>query len=106
LYGNNMRDIDQVLENIVYMELLRRDYEVTVGMAGSKEIDFVAEKKGRKLYVQVCYLLAGEETIAREFNVLEEVRDNYPKYVLSMDKVDRSRNGIINRNIVDFLMEE
>ncbi|MFA6858025.1 MAG: ATP-binding protein, partial [Treponema sp.] len=58
LYGNNMQDIEQVLENIVYMELLRHNYDVTVGISGSREIDFVAEKSGQKMYVQVCYLLA------------------------------------------------
>ncbi|MFA6857907.1 MAG: ATPase, partial [Treponema sp.] len=89
-----------------YMELLRHNYDVTVGISGSREIDFVAEKSGQKMYVQVCYLLASEETVGREFGVLEQIRDNFPKYVLSMDDIDRSRNGIIHKNIVDFLLEE
>ena len=106
IYGNNMRDINQILENIVYVELLRRGYEVRIGKNGSKEIDFVASKGNEKLYVQVAYILATPETIEREFSVLEMVRDNYSKYVVSMDEIDRSRNGIRNINIRDFLLLE
>ena len=87
-YGGNMRDINLVLENIVYMEMLRRGYTVTVGKYGNREIDFVGDKRGDKLYVQVTYLLAAEETIAREFGVFDSIRDNYPKYVVSMDEFD------------------
>ena len=106
LYGSNLRDIDQVLENIVYQELLRRDYTVTVGKFKDQEIDFVAEKNGQPLYLQVCYLLADDTTVQREFGVLESIHDNFPKYVLSMDTVDRSRNGITNMNIADWLLEK
>ena len=104
LYGNNQRDINQVLENIVYMELVRRGYEVTVGKSKNAEVDFCAVKGNATLYVQVCYLLASDETVEREFVVLETIADNYPKYVLSMDEIDRSRNGIIHKNIRDFLL--
>lgn len=103
VFGGNMRDINLILENIVYMELLRRGYVVTVGKAGEKEIDFVCDKRDQKLYVQVCYLLASEDTIQREFGVYENVRDNFPKYVVSLDEFDMSRNGIKHRNIRDFL---
>lgn len=65
VYGGNTRDINLILENIVYLELLRRGYEVTVGRTGDKEIDFVCDKHGEKLYIQVAYLLAAEETAAR-----------------------------------------
>lgn len=106
VYGGNLRDINQILENIVYMELLRRGYTVTVGKSGSKEVDFVCDKHGERLYVQVTYLLASEETVAREFGVYEDIRDNFPKYVLSLDEFDRSRNGIKHRNIRDFLLAE
>lgn len=106
VYGNNLRDIDQVLENIVYMELLRRGYEVHVGKADTQEIDFVAKKGGDKIYVQAAYLLADEGTIEREFAVLEKVPDNYPKYVVTMDEIDRSRNGIKNKNVREFLLME
>lgn len=106
IYGNNMRDINQTLENIVYMELLRRGYNVNVGKNSNNEIDFVAVLGKEKIYVQVTYILATEETVEREFAVLETIPDNYPKYVVSMDEIDRGRNGIKNVNIRDFLLME
>ena len=106
VFGGNMRDINLVLENIVFLELLRRGYTVTVGKAGEKEVDFVCDKRGETLYVQVTYLLASEETIAREFGVYDSIRDNFPKYVVSMDELDLSRSGIKHRNIRDFLLAE
>lgn len=104
LYGSNLRDIQQILENIVYMELIRNGYEVYVGKNKDYEVDFVAHKNGNKLYVQVTYLLADESTIEREFRSLELIQDNYPKYVISMDEIDASRNGIKHRNIKEFLL--
>lgn len=104
--GGNTRDINLVLENIVYLELLRRGYEITVGRAGDKEIDFVCNRHGKKLYVQVAYLLASEETVNREFGVYDSIRDNFPKYVVSLDEFDMSRNGIKHQNIRDFLLAE
>jgi len=106
IFGGNMKDINLVLENIVYMELLRRGYSVTVGKVHDKEIDFVCENKNEKLYVQVAYLLASEETIKREFDVLTEVRDNFPKYVVTLDEFDMSRDGIKHRNIREFLLAD
>ena len=106
VFGGNMRDINLVLENIVFLELLRRGYPVTVGKAGEREVDFVCDRRGEKLYVQVTYLLASEETIAREFGVYDSIRDNFPKYVVSMDELDLSRSGIKHRNIRDFLLAE
>jgi predicted AAA+ superfamily ATPase len=106
IYGNNLRDINQTLENIMYMELLRRGYQISVGKNHNQEIDFVATLGNEKIYVQVTYLLASEETIEREFEVLESIPDNYPKYVVSMDEIDRGRNGIKNINIRDFLLME
>ena len=103
VFGGNMRDINLVLENIVYMELVRRGYSVTVGKTGTKEIDFVCDKRGEKVYVQVAYLLADESTVNREFGVYDTIRDNFPKYVVTMDEIDMSRNGIKHRNIRDFL---
>lgn len=103
VFGGNMRDINLVLENIVYMELVRRGYKVTVGKTGTKEIDFVCDQRGEKLYVQVAYLLADESTVNREFGVYDTIRDNFPKYVITMDEIDMSRNGIKHRNIRDFL---
>ena len=104
VFGGNMKDINLTLENIVYLELLRRGYNVTVGRTGEKEIDFVCHKRNEKLYVQVSYLLASEETIQREFGAYDNVRDNFPKYVVSLDEFDMSRNGIKHRNIRDFLL--
>ena len=104
VYGNNLRDIERVLENIVYMELLRRGYQVYVGRMEHKEIDFVCEKGADLIYVQVAYLLASEETIRREFGIYEQIKDNFPKYIVSMDEVNMSRNGIIHMNIRDFLL--
>ena len=106
VFGGNMQDINLVLENIVYLELLRREYKVTVGRTGDKEIDFVCDKQGEKLYVQVAYLLASDETVQREFGVYDRIRDNYPKYVVSLDEFNMSRNGIKHLNIRDFLLEE
>ena len=99
-------DLGFTIENIVYLELLRRGYHVTVGKNQDKEIDFVCDKRGEKLYIQVTYLLASEETIQREFGVYDTIRDNFPKYVVSMDEFDMSRNGIKHRNIRDFLLDE
>jgi predicted AAA+ superfamily ATPase len=104
VFGGNMKDINLILENIVHMELLRRGYKITVGKAKTKEIDFICEKQSEKLYVQVSYLLASEETIRREFGAYECVKDNFPKYVVSLDEFDMSRDGIKHRNIRDFLL--
>lgn len=106
LFGKNIQNIDQVLENIVCLELLRRSYKVYVGKKGDLEIDFIAEKQGKKIYIQVAYLLANEETIKREFSVYNFIKDSYPKYVVSMDDLDFSQNGIIHKNIKDFLLME
>ena len=106
VFGGNMRDINLILENIVYLELLRRGYKVTVGKTGEKEIDFVCDKRGDKLYVQVTYLLASEDTIKREFGAYDTIRDNFPKYVVSLDEFDMSRNGIKHQNIRNFLLAE
>ncbi len=150
VFGGNMKDINLILENIVYMELLRRGYEVRVGRSGNnivymellrrgyevrvgrsgnKEIDFVCYKRDEKIYIQVTYLLASEETIQREFGkrdekiyiqvtyllaseetiqrefgVYDDIQDNFPKYVVSLDEFDMSRDGIKHRNIRDFLL--
>lgn len=101
---SNTASIDQILENIVYNELRYRGFDVTVGKSGRNEIDFVASDGTRLEYYQVSYLLASDATVEREFRSLMSVGDNYPKYVLSMDTVDMSRDGVIHRNIVDWLL--
>ena len=95
-----------MLSKVSFIWNLRRDYKVTVGKTGNKEIDFVCDKRGEKLYVQVTYLLASDETIQREFGAYDNIRDNYPKYVVSLDEFDMSRNGIKHRTIRDFLLAE
>jgi len=104
VYGGNMKAINLILENIVFMELLRRGYKVTIGKWGTKEIDFVCERKNEILYIQVSYLLASEETAEREFGAYEAIRDNFPKYVVTLDEFDMSRGGIKHRNIREFLL--
>lgn len=104
--GNNLKSIELILENIVYIELLRRGYEVYVGKVGELEIDFVAYKNNNPIYIQVSYLMETNETRSREFGAYDLVKDNYPKYVLSMDKVNFSQNGVIHKNIEDFLLEK
>jgi len=105
VFGNNERDIELVLENIVCMELLRRGYEVSVGRAAGKEIDFIAARGEERVYIQVCYLLASDDTIEREFGALYKIYDNYPKYVLSLDEFDLSREGIRHENVRNFLQD-
>ena len=104
IIGNNQRDIARVIENIVYMELLRRGYEITIGKVDNLEVDFVCKKQNKPIYIQVSYLLASEETIEREFKPLKNISDNYPKYVITMDDVNMSHEGIEHLNIVDFLL--
>ncbi|WP_338946810.1 ATP-binding protein [Fusobacterium canifelinum] len=102
---SNQRGINQIFENIIYLELLRRGYNIKVGKVDNLEVDFVCTKGNEKIYIQVAYLLASPETIEREFSSLEKINDNYPKYVISMDEFDMSRNGIRHINIIDFLMK-
>lgn len=95
-----------VLENIVYNELINRGYEVLVGKSDSSEIDFIASYFDEKIYVQVAYILADDSVVEREFGAFKSIEDNYPKYVLSMDKLDFSQNGIIHKNVIDWLLEK
>ena len=103
---NNQKNINQVLENIVYFEMLRRGYNIKIGKVDNFEVDFVCKKNDETIYIQVSYLLASEDTKEREFSVLENIKDNYPKYVLSMDEFDMSRNGIKHVNLIEFLTKE
>ncbi len=99
-------EMGALLENVVYNELLVRGYEVYVGKTRNGEIDFVAIKDNKKEYYQVAYYLYDEKVIEREFGAFDGVPDNYPKFVLSFDKMDFSREGIIHKNVLEFLMEE
>jgi len=106
IYGRHMEDIGQVLENIVCLELLRRGYAVTVGSIDSEEIDFIGVKNNKPIYIQVAYVMPDKQTQAREFGNLLKIADNFPKYVVSMDEVDMSQDGVIHLNISDFLLNE
>ena len=103
---SNLKDIEKTLENIVYIELLSRGYDVKIGKVKDREIDFVAKRGEIISYFQISYLMENEKTREREFGVYDLIKDNYPKYVLSMDKLDFSQKGIIHKNIVDFLLED
>ena len=94
------------LENIVYNELLVRNYEVYVGHTNAGEVDFVVKKDGNIKYIQVTYSLEDETTREREFNAFLPIKDNHPKYIISLDKLDYSRDGIKNINLINFLMNE
>lgn len=99
-------EMGALLENVVYNELLIRGYEVYVGKTRNGEIDFVAIKDNKKEYYQVAYYLYDEKVIEREFGAFDGVPDNFPKYVLSFDKMDFSREGIIHKNVLEFLLED
>jgi len=106
ILGYREMDISQILENIVYLELIRRNYKVYVGREGKNEIDFIALKNKKKVYIQVTYLLASKKTINREFRPLKNINDNFPKYVLSMDNMTiEDKEGIKWMNIIDFLLK-
>ena len=94
------------LENIIYNELISRGYKVYAGKTFKGEIDFVAIKDGKKCFIQVSYLLASEDTIRREFGAYSKITDASPKYVMSLDKIDMSHDGIIHLNIIDFLLRK
>ncbi len=105
--GINMRtDIGKLLENVVYIELLRHGYKVFVGKYGDKGIDFIAGKDGERIYLQVAYMIYDEQTRRREFDVLKEVNDNFPKYVITMDRLNNGQNdnGIKQIHLADFLL--
>jgi predicted AAA+ superfamily ATPase len=105
---NNDFEINKsfAIENVVYNELLIRGYDVYIGKTKDGEVDFIATKDNKKEYFQVSYLLADEKVIEREFKAFLSIPDNYPKYVISLDKTDFSKNGIIHKNIVKWLLEE
>lgn len=107
LVGYKSVEIGQVLENLVFLHLSRLGFVVHVGQLGNKEIDFVAEKEGRKIYIQVAYLIHDAATKEREFGNLSAIPDNYPKIVVSMDKViGDDYEGIQHRQIIDFLSDD
>lgn len=105
IVGYKIQDIEKVIENLVYLHLKHSGYSVSVGMIGSKEIDFVAEKDHERIYIQVVYLLSQPQTIEREFGNLLQIKDNYPKYVVSYDsfEIPNSWLGVQHLRLIDFL---
>ncbi len=103
--GERQGDIEKILENVVYQQLLRMGYTVNVGQLRVGEVDFVCTKPNERIYVQVTYLITSEETEDREFGCLENIQDNYPKYVISMTPLVRKsdRQGIIHMGLREFL---
>ncbi len=102
--GFSMNDISGMLENVVYLELLRRGYHVSIGKQDTSEVDFVADKGNERIYIQVAYLLASESIIKREFGAFCDIKDNYPKIVLSLDDFNMSRDGYLHMNLREFLL--
>lgn len=97
-------DVSKLYENLVYLEMRTRGYQVRVGKLKNQEIDFICQKGSKKLYIQVAYPLTPQD-MDREFGNLKAVQDNYPKYVISSDPLDMSQDGIIHKNILEFLLE-
>lgn len=104
----NLEKIDYgaCFETIVYNQLIANGYEVNIGKIGDYEVDFIAQRNNKRVYIQVAYLLANDDIINREFRGLESIIDNYEKIVISNDTFDFSRNGIKHLNIIDFLMKD
>jgi len=104
LLGFNNVDIGQVIENVIYIHLKSNDYNVMVGKYGEKEIDFICEKNGEKVYIQACYLMSDEKVVNREYSNLMEIRDNYIKLVVSLDRYAKANyKGIKHLYLMDFL---
>ena len=102
----NIDNIGRVMENIIYFEFLRRGWKITIGKTNDYEVDFVCRKHKQTVYVQVSYLLENEETIEREFRPFSKIKDHYPKYIITMDQFDRSRDGIKHVNLLEFLTDK
>lgn len=98
-------EMGALLENVIYNELISRGLEVYVGKTMNGEVDFVTIKDQQKAYYQVAYYLYDQKVIDREFGAFADISDNYPKYVISFDQMDFSRDGIIHKNVIDFLLE-
>lgn len=105
--NNNSNFEDYILlENIVFNELLYKGYEIYIGKTKTGEVDFIARKDGETKYIQVTYEMKNKETREREFNAFNGVNDSYPKYIISLDDKNYSKDGIINLNLIDFLMKD
>ena len=106
LWGYRLQDSGKIMENVVYNHLVANGYKTTIGIIGDNEIDFVAEKDGEKMYVQVALSLTEEKTIEREFGNLKKINDNYPKMVVTMDPFSgNTEEGIVTLSLMQFLMK-
>lgn len=105
LLGDKNTDIGYILENIVYLELIRRGYAVSIGKIGDLEIDFVAESRENRIYYQVAATVLDSSTFSREIAPLKKIPDHYSKYIISMDEISMSEDGIKQLNIIDFLLQ-
>ena len=104
---NRVKDeYNYIVETLCYNELISRGYKVYIGKTYKGEVDFIAQKGEEKFYIQAAYMLSGEKTIEREFGAYDAIEDNYPKYVISMDRLQVGRDGIIHKNLIDFLCGE
>jgi len=104
LLGDKRKDYGSILENVIYLELVRRGYEVFVGRLGNLEIDFIAFKNGIPSYYQVAYTVSDRSTFERELAPLEKIKDNYEKFIITMDSGSSNDNGIKTINALDFLL--
>lgn len=102
----NKSNRGRLLENVVFNELIRRGFIISIGKVNNLEVDFVCRKDNRKIYIQVSETVMDENMREREFRPLMKINDFYPKYVLTMDTWDYSRDGIVNMNIIDFLKSD
>lgn len=102
----NIDNIGRVMENIVYFEFLRRGWKITIGKTKNYEVDFVCRKHKQTIYVQVNYILENDKTIEREFRPFSKIKDHYPKYIITMNQFDRSRDGVKHINLLDFLTND
>jgi hypothetical protein len=104
---NRVKDeFNYIVETICYNELIARGYNVYVGKTYKSEVDFIAQKGQEKVYIQAAYLLSDEGVIEREFGAYDSVKDHYPKYVITMDRLTLNRDGIIHLNLIDFLLNQ
>ena len=105
---NNKPELEKyiILENVVYNELINREYEVFIGKTRNSEVDFIAKKDGQVKYIQVTYEMNNEQTMEREFGAFKSISDDNPKYIISLDKTNLTKDGIIHLNLIDFLLKE
>ncbi|MFT4245490.1 MAG: ATP-binding protein [Micrococcaceae bacterium] len=106
LVGDKKKDYGHILENIVYLELIRRGYKVSIGKVDDKEIDFIAEKSGDIQYIQVATTVLAPQTLERELTPLKDIKDNYPKMLITLDKSSQGEDGIKELNAIDWLLAD